>query len=86
MNDKIQVVEHYAKRLSDNHSIRLKNDQLNHDSSMNHVLVGRNPDDYEIFHAEPIYEPFINFTDPFKVASLDDFNIYIHPYKMRKSR
>ncbi len=86
VNGKIQVVDHYAKKLSNNRVGPLAKDQLTHDSSMNHILNGLDPNDYEVFHAENIYEPIINFSAPFKAASIDNVNIYINPYKMKKSR
>jgi hypothetical protein len=82
----MQVVDHYAKRLSDNTIRPLAKYQLMHNASMNHELKGLNPDEYEVFHAQNIYEPIINFTTPFKAASIDNVNIYIAPYKMKKSR
>ncbi len=86
VNGKMQVVDHYAKRLSDNTIRPLAKYQLMHNASMNHELKGLNPDEYEVFHAQNIYEPIINFTTPFKAASIDNVNIYIAPYKMKKSR
>ncbi|MFA5333930.1 MAG: hypothetical protein WC376_05555 [Candidatus Nanoarchaeia archaeon] len=85
-NGQAEVVEHYAKRLSDNVTGQLTNDQMIHDSAFNHVLKGLNPKDYEIFHVAPVYEPRINFKTPFKAAKIDNLSIYINPYKMKKSK